>query len=198
MNSSLKERLKKLSYVAVFVILIWLLNSGLWLAGEIFVLIILAFLIPIKLFMIPLRFFQMRHEFGKPVSVFIIYSVGFFLGAFVFDFITIPSLYVDKFGVLTEGAAVNFRTTNGKSTTYFVTYKYNVNDFPFTREQRVGISTYEKLKLSPSTQIKYLPTYPNLSYLPEEDLLKLDTLFTLLLGCGIMFSLYSIDIENEA
>jgi hypothetical protein len=190
------EKLKKAFYLGLFVLVIWAINYGLWLTGETFVLFFIIFLILIKLVAIPLRLFQTRNEFKKRASLFVALAL-ILLTALLFDFIVVPDLWVDKFGIPAEGTAIDFRitqTTHGKR--YFITYEFNVNETTHTHSQSVDISLYEKLKLSPSAQIKYLSGDPNISYLRDTEYLKMSTLLNLLMGMGMIFLLYWDKIEN--
>ena len=57
------EKLKKAFWLGLFVLAIWIINYGLWLAGETFVLFFIMLLIFVKLVSIPLYFFQARSKF---------------------------------------------------------------------------------------------------------------------------------------
>jgi hypothetical protein len=117
--------------------------------------------------------------------------------ALSFDFVVVPDLWIDKFGISTEGTAIDLQmrqTMRGKR--YFVTYEFNVNETTHINSQSVDISLYEKLKLSPSAQIKYLSGYPNTSYLQDTAYLKMSSFLNLFLGVAIIFVLCLDKIEN--
>ena len=195
-NNAVKDRFKMLLYMAVTFSIAWLINSGLWLLGEIFVLLYITLVVLAKLIVIPLRTFQLRHEFGKNPFVFVLMGVCFLIIAFIYDFSTVPNLWTDNFGVATEGTAIKF--TIKSRNTHFVTYTFNANEYIFSKEQQVDIDTYEKLSSSPFTQIKYLPDYPIISYLIDKKHLKFETLLTSFIGIGIILSLYTESIEKWA
>jgi len=190
------EKLKKAFWLGLFVLITWIINYVLWLAGETFVLFFVLFLVFVKLVAISLYLFQARNKFEKRVSLFVALAL-FLFTALLFDFVVVPDLWTDKFGISTEGTAIDFQmhqTMRGKR--YFITYEFNANEATYTDSQSVNISLYEKLKLSPSAQIKYLSGYPNISYLHDEEYLKMSTWLNLLLGIGIIFLLYLDKIEN--
>ncbi len=190
------EKLKKAFWLGLFVLTIWLINYGLWSAGETVVLFFMLFLIFVKLVAIPLYFFQARNKFEKRISLFVVLAL-ILLTALVFDFVVVPDLWIDKFGISTEGSAIDFemrQTMRGNR--YFITYEFNVNEATHTDSQSVDVSLYEKIKLSPSVQIKYLSGYPNISYLHDEEYLKMSTWLNLLLGIGVILLLYLDKIEN--
>ena len=190
------EKLKKAFWLGLFVLVMWIINYGVWLAGVTFVLFFIILLIFVKLVSITLYFFQARNKFKKRVSLFVALALLLFT-ALSFDFVVVPDLWIDKFGISTEGTAIDFRmrqTMRGKR--YFVTYEFNVNETTHINSQSVDISLYEKLKLSPSTQIKYLSGYPNTSYLQDTAYLKMSSLLNLFLGVGIIFGLCLDKIEN--
>jgi hypothetical protein len=190
------DKLKKSFYLGVFLLLIWLVNYGLWTTEIIFVLIFIVSLVLIKLVMIPLRGFQVRNEFSKPIFTIIIFTF-FFLAASLFDFIVIPNLWVEKFGLSTEGVVTDLRTTKSiRRSRYIATYEFNVNSLLITESQSVSFSLYEKLKSSPVAEIKYLSENPDISYLRDLDYLKMNTFIALVLGFGMMFLLYRDNIEN--
>lgn len=190
------EKLRKAFYIGFFVLVIWVINYGLWLAGEAFVLFFIVLLIFVKLVTIPLYFFLARNKFEKRVSLFVALALILFT-VLLFDFIVVPDLWVDKFGISTQGTATDFQTTQTmRGKRYFVTYKLNVDKTTHINSQSVDISLYEKLKLSPSVQIKYLSGYPNISYMQDVAYLKMSTWLNLLLGIGMLFLLYLGKIEN--
>ena len=190
------EKLKKAFWLGLFVLVIWIINYGLWSAGEVFVLFFIMLLIFIKLVSIPLYFFQARNKFKRRLSLFITLALLLFT-ALSFDFVVIPDLWVDKFGISTEGTAIDFethQTMRGKR--YFITYEFSTNEIAHTDSQSVDATLYEKVKLSPAVQIKYLSSNPNISYLHDEEYLKMSSWLNLLLGIGIVFLLYLDKIEN--
>ena len=190
------EKLKKAFWLGLFVLVIWIINYGLWSAGEIFVLFFIMFVIFIKLVSIPLYFFQARNKFEKHLSLFVALALLLFT-ALSFDFVVVPDLWVDKFGISTKGTAIDFethQTMRGKR--YFITYEFSTNQETHAGGQSVDASFYEKVKLSPSVQIKYLSSNPNISYLHDEEYLKMSSWLNLLLGIGTIFLLYLDKIEN--
>ena len=92
------DKLKKAFWLGLFVLVIWLINYGLWLAGETFVLFFIILLIFVKLVSISLYFFQVRDKFTKRVSLFIVLALTLF-AALLFDFVVVPDLWIDKFGI---------------------------------------------------------------------------------------------------
>jgi heme/copper-type cytochrome/quinol oxidase subunit 4 len=189
-------KLKKAFWLGLFVLAIWIINYGLWSVGETFVLFFIILLIFLKLVTILLYFFQARNKLEKHISLFVVLALVLFT-ALLFDFVVVPDLWIDKFGISTEGTATDFQMRqNMRGKRYFITYEFNANEATHTDSQSVNVSLYEKLKLSPSAQIKYLSGYPNISYLHDEEYLKMSTWLNLLLGIGIIFLLYLDKIEN--
>ena len=189
------EKLRMSFYLGVFLLLIWILNYGLWLTEVTFVLIFIISLVLIKLVAIPLRAFRVKNEFSKPIFVVVIFAV-FLLTASIFDFIVIPNLWVEKFGLSTEGVVIDIQTKGFRRSRHIATYEFNVNGLRFTKSQRISFSMYEKLKSSPSAQVKYLSHNPDISYLRDTEKLKINTFLTLLLGFGMMFLLYRDNLAN--
>ena len=190
------DKLKKAFYLGVFLLLIALINYGLWKTEAFFVLIFIVSLLLIKLVVIPLRGFQVRNEFSKPIFTIIIFTF-FFLAASLFDFIVIPNLWVEKFGISTEGIVTDLRTTtNFRRNRHIATYEFNVNGLPIIKSQNVSFYMHEKLKSSPVANVKYLSENPDIAYLRDSDYLKMNTFIALVLGFGMMFLLYRDNIEN--
>jgi hypothetical protein len=192
---SIVEKLKKALGLAFFVLIIWVINYVFWSAGETFVLFSILFLILVKLIAIPLHFFQAENKLEKRTFLFFALLLTLFTAS-MFDFVVVPDLWVDKFGVSTEGTAIDFSITHAKGTRYFITYEFNANKAAHTKSQSVSISLYENLKSSPSTQIKYLSGHPDISYLRDVENLKENTLLDLFSSMGVMFLLYFDEIEN--
>ncbi len=190
------DKLKKSFYLGIFLLLIALINYGLWTTGAFIVLIFIVTFLLIKLVLISLRGFQVRNEFSKPILTIGIFTF-FFLAASFFDFIVIPNLWVEKFGFSADGVVTDLRTTtNFRRNRQIATYEFSVNGLTIIKSQSVSFSTYEKLKSSPVTEVKYLSENPNISYLRDEDYLKMNTGITLVLGFGMIFLLYRDNIEN--
>jgi len=190
------DKLKKSFYLGVFLLFIAFINYGLWAAGVFIVLIFIVTFLPIKLVVVSLRGFQVRSEFSKPIFAIGIFTF-FFLAASFFDFIVIPNLWVEKFGLSAHGIVTDLRTTtNFRRNRHIATYEFNVNGSPVTKSQSVSFSMYEKLKSSPVAEVKYLSENPSMSYLRDEDYLKMNTGITLVLGFGMIFLLYRDNIEN--
>ncbi len=190
------DKLKKSFYLGIFLLLIALINYGLWTTGAFIVLIFIVTFLLIKLVLISLRGFQVRNEFSKPILTIGIFTF-FFLAASFFDFIVIPNLWVEKFGFSADGVVTDLRTTtNFRRNRQIATYEFSVNGLTIIKSQSVSFSTYEKLKSSPVAEVKYLSENPNISYLRDEDYLKMNTGITLVLGFGMIFLLYRDNIEN--
>jgi hypothetical protein len=190
------EKLKKAFYLGIFLLLIGLVNYGLWLTEVIFVLVSIISLVLIKLVAISLRGFQVRNEFSKPISAVVVFTF-FFLAASLYDFIVIPNLWVEKYGLSTEGVVIGLRTNGFRRIRRVATYEFNVDGLPVAKSQSISYSMYEKLESSPVVEIKYLSDNPNISYLRDLEQLKLNTFITLVLGFGMLILLYSYEAENR-
>ncbi|MEP6987245.1 MAG: DUF3592 domain-containing protein [Chloroflexota bacterium] len=82
------------------------------------------------------------------------------------------TLYEDlmQTGVTTQAEIISHRTAEEKSTTYYVTYRFNGTAIDhtsqmYTKEEDVGHTSYDAIKDGDSVTIHYLPRDPNISYL---------------------------------
>ena len=192
----ISEKLKKAFSLGIFLLLIWLVNYGLWLTDVIFVLIFIIAVVLIKLVIIPLRGFQVRNEFSKPISVVLVFTF-LLLAASLYDFIVIPNLWVEKYGLSTEGVVIDLRTNGFRRIRHVATYEFNLNGLSITKSQSISFSMYRKLESSPAAEIKYLSANPAISYVRDLEHLKKNTFITLALGFGMMILLYGYKPENR-
>jgi hypothetical protein len=154
-------------------------------------------LVLIKFVALSIRGFQARNEFSKPLVAVITFTF-FFLAASLFDFIVIPNLWVEKFGLSTEGIVTDLRTTTSHRTRWHIaSYEFHVNGLSITKSQNVSFSMYEQLESSPAVEIKYLSENPDISYLRDSEHLKTNTFITLVLSFGLLILLYSYKSKNS-
>ena len=184
------DKLKKTFYLGVFLLFIGFVNYGIWVTDVFYILIFMAFLFLAKLIMIPLRGFKIKKEFDKPLYPIVIFTFLFLTASF-FDIIVIPKLWVEKFGLSTEGVVVDLRATHFRRRSYVATYEFDKDSLRFVKTQSISSSMYEQLEIHPKAEIKYLPINPDISYLRDLEYLKMNTFVSLVSGIGIMILLYS-------
>lgn len=191
------DKLKRSFYLGIFLLLIGFVNYGVWLAKELFVLVFIVALVLIKFVALSIRGFQARNEFSKPL-VAVITITFFFLAASLFDFIVIPNLWVEKFGLSAEGIVTDLRTTTShRKWWHIASYEFHVNGLSITKSQNVSFSMYEQLESSPAVEIKYLSENPERAYLRDPEHLKTNTFITLVLSFGLLLILYSYKSKNS-
>jgi hypothetical protein len=114
--------------------------------------------------------------------------------AFLFDFETIPNLWIYRFGKETQGNVVEiFKTTR----THFIVYDFSVGNVTFQKQQKVSIPYYESLAPDDIVSIKYYPDNPNFSFSIDVEHLKFQTILTLFMGFGMVFTMFGSEIQEK-
>ncbi len=77
---------------------------------------------------------------------------------------------LSAYGESTAGLVVDHRTESGEdSTTYYITFRYVIDDRLYIQEQAVGESAYDQFANSSRVVVRYFPADPNIARLTEPD-----------------------------
>ncbi len=71
--------------------------------------------------------------------------------------------------VLTTGEVLSRHVNSGKTTSYFLTYRFSVGQQAYQKEQMVSLSTYSRLSEGSRVLVKYAPDDPRVSSLGGGD-----------------------------
>ena len=63
-------------------------------------------------------------------------------------------------GVDTQGTAIERRVSRGRSTSYYITYRYTVNGQTYTHEESVSSSDYDRVYTNQKIAVRYLSDNP--------------------------------------
>jgi hypothetical protein len=77
---------------------------------------------------------------------------------------------IEEAGIKAGGVVTDGRSIRGRSTSYYITYRYNVDGVSYDQEQRVSSSTYNGLYIGDEVTVRYLPDSPAVSALSGDDL----------------------------
>lgn len=76
---------------------------------------------------------------------------------------------IEATGLKTLGTVSDGRSVRGRSSSYYITYRYRVGETFYTREQEVDSGTYHGLRIGTEVVVRYLPDNPAAAALSGED-----------------------------
>ena len=130
---------------------------------------------------------------SKKIILLLFLPIFLVLG-FLFDFGTVPELWAYRFGIETQGKAVELINT---SKSHFVRYEYSVGDVTFRKQQDTSVPYFERLSPGSVVNVKYIPDNPKISFLVDVEYLKNQTTSTLFMGFGIMVAIFASKIQEK-
>ncbi|MCA0458611.1 MAG: DUF3592 domain-containing protein [Chloroflexi bacterium] len=122
---------------------------------------------------------------GIITAVFLLILAGAFVPPFINEMrlITMPTN-------TTEGRVVDTRISSGKSTTYYLTYSFSVNNAAYQREESISRDEYYQRKDGDWVTITYVKADPNSSHLGLSGLhWKVISPFVFVIGFFLIFGL---------
>jgi len=192
-QETLSDRLKGLIIVAIVLAIIHGVNEVLWLFDTIVIMLIVTILMPIKFFVIVFRTWQLWITDDKKLTA-LFFGFVILVAAFFFDFRTVPELWAYRLGVETQGKAIEFRD---KGNSEYIVYEFSVGQSIYRKEQRVSFSLYKSLEPGAVVPLKYLASFPAISFLVDPRQLKFQTVLVLFMGLAAIASLYASVIKEK-
>lgn len=102
---------------------------------------------------------------------------------------------LEQSGIRVKAIVSDHRTVSGKSTSYYLTYRFSVRNQQYQREQNVGSGTYNRFPPGAPITISYLASDPSISMLAGDaednsDLVSFTIIFALVDVGGLIMAGY--------
>ncbi len=108
------------------------------------------------------------HKFGCSgvfLTGFLIVMIGLTIPSFLREY-RLATLKTSQ----TKGQVIDHRISRGKSTTYYVTYQFTVQDQTYTQEDSVGSSAYYAYEVGGNIPVTFVASDPNTSHIGENGI----------------------------
>ena len=102
---------------------------------------------------------------GALITLFSIFMIGLTIPSFLTEY----RLATLKTGQ-TKGEVVDHRVSRGKSTTYYVTYQFTLNDHIYKREDSVSSGSYNSYEVGGNIPVTYVVDDPTTAHIGENGI----------------------------